>query len=109
VACHDISDGGIAVALAEMAIGGDVGCDVSLPRTGRLRSDAALFSESNSRWVLEVRKGKEKMLPKDRRTRLTKIGVVGGDSLAMRTSRALVDTKVDKLASSFGSTLWRMV
>ena len=30
-ACHDISDGGLAVALAEMSFGGGYGADVSLP------------------------------------------------------------------------------
>ncbi len=29
VACHDLSDGGLAIALAEMCIGGDIGADIS--------------------------------------------------------------------------------
>jgi phosphoribosylformylglycinamidine synthase len=45
-ACHDISDGGLAVALAEMAIGGGLG--------GRIRFDGDLFSEAPSRFLLEV-------------------------------------------------------
>jgi phosphoribosylformylglycinamidine synthase len=56
--CHDLSEGGLAVALAEMALAGGLGASVSLasvPRTPRASSDfALLFSESPSRFVLEV-------------------------------------------------------
>jgi phosphoribosylformylglycinamidine (FGAM) synthase-like enzyme len=57
-ACHDCSEGGLAVALAEMAFAGGLGVDVDLLRVptapGHLRDDAVLFSESNSRFVVEV-------------------------------------------------------
>ncbi|HIH01517.1 TPA: phosphoribosylformylglycinamidine synthase II, partial [Thermoplasmata archaeon] len=109
VACHDLSDGGLAVAAAEMCIGGDVGADIRLDRLGGLRSDAKLFSESNARWLVEVRKGKERQLPKDRRTKVTKLGTVGGSALVMGSGRKLVDVEVDRLGRSFGSPLWRMV
>jgi len=109
VACHDISDGGLAVASAEMCIGGDVGANMSLEKLGRLRSDVKLFNESNSRWLIEVRKGKEKQLPKDRRTKVVKLGRVGGSSLVIGSGRRLVDLEVGRLAKSFGSPLWRIV
>jgi phosphoribosylformylglycinamidine synthase len=56
--CHDLSEGGLAVALAEMALAGGLGAQVSLG--GVLRADDAasdfvlLFSESPTRFVLEV-------------------------------------------------------
>jgi phosphoribosylformylglycinamidine synthase len=57
-ACHDCSEGGLAVTLAEMAFAGGWGAEVdlsSVPRTGDVdRDDMILFSESNSRLVLEV-------------------------------------------------------
>jgi phosphoribosylformylglycinamidine synthase len=109
VACHDISDGGLAVALAEMCIGGDVGAEIDLSGMEKLRSDARLFSESNSRWVVELRKGKEKQLPKDRKARVVKLGTVGGHSLRISANRTLIDTEIDKLAESFNGTLWRLV
>lgn len=43
-ACHDISDGGIAVALAEMSFRGSIGCRVSVP--GNFRTDKLLLSET---------------------------------------------------------------
>ncbi|MFQ6075727.1 MAG: phosphoribosylformylglycinamidine synthase subunit PurL [Candidatus Bathyarchaeia archaeon] len=56
-ACHDISEGGIAVAAAEMAIGGDLGMDLFLRRVPAYRverNDYVAFSESNSRFLVEV-------------------------------------------------------
>jgi phosphoribosylformylglycinamidine synthase len=55
--CHDISEGGIAVAATEMAFAGDVGLDINLeeiPANGSLPTDAILFSESPSRFLVEV-------------------------------------------------------
>jgi phosphoribosylformylglycinamidine synthase len=56
-ACHDPSEGGLAVALAEMAFAGGVGADVTdLKAVGAGLSDTArLFSESPTRFVLEVK------------------------------------------------------
>jgi phosphoribosylformylglycinamidine synthase len=54
-ACHDVSAGGLAVALAEMAIGGGIGATVHLDALGGLPADVKLFSESNTRWVIEAK------------------------------------------------------
>jgi phosphoribosylformylglycinamidine synthase subunit PurSL len=57
-ACHDMSEGGLAVALAEMAFAGGLGASVELPAVPLgeeiTRDDIILFSESNSRFVVEV-------------------------------------------------------
>ncbi len=56
--CHDLSDGGLAVALAETAFAGGLGIHVDLRRVAAeqgLREDALLFSESQSRLLLTVR------------------------------------------------------
>ncbi len=57
---HDASEGGLALAAGEMAFAGNLGIDISLknlPRTGIEADDyaALLFSESNSRFVVEVK------------------------------------------------------
>lgn len=54
--CHDLSNGGLFVSLAEMAFGGDLGVDVNLSNMEKLRIDFKLFSESNGRWLVEVSK-----------------------------------------------------
>ncbi|MBI4181065.1 MAG: phosphoribosylformylglycinamidine synthase, partial [Chloroflexi bacterium] len=57
-ACHDCSEGGIGVALAEMAFAGGLGAVIQLkvvPLGGAIeRDDFILFSESNSRFLVEV-------------------------------------------------------
>lgn len=50
--CHDLSEGGLAVAAAEMAFAGGLGLELELP-TG-LAPHVQLFSESNTRFLLEV-------------------------------------------------------
>jgi phosphoribosylformylglycinamidine (FGAM) synthase-like enzyme len=109
VSCHDVSDGGLGVALAEMCIGGDIGAEIDISRMEKLRSDVRLFSEGNSRWIIELKKGKEKLLPKDRKVKVVRFGSVGGDRLTISASKKVVDLEVSKLAASFNSTLWRML
>lgn len=56
-ACHDLSEGGLAVAAAEMAFAGGHGVEMDLvdvPARNSKRNDFILFSESNSRFLLEV-------------------------------------------------------
>jgi len=61
-AMHDCSEGGIGVAASEMAFAGGLGMDLFLSevpyrRQGQdknLRDDHVLFSESNSRFIVEV-------------------------------------------------------
>jgi len=58
VSCHDCSEGGLAVALAEVAFAGGLGIEADLrglPKSDDCsRTDAQLFSESNSRYIVEV-------------------------------------------------------
>ena len=54
-ACHDVSEGGLAVALAEMAIGGRLG--VSVEQLPVDDPTVALFAESTGRFVCEVAPG----------------------------------------------------
>ena len=63
--CHDMSEGGLAAAVAEMAFAGGFGANVGLkdvPVSSDVeRDDTILFSESNSRFLVEVEpKNKEK-------------------------------------------------
>jgi phosphoribosylformylglycinamidine synthase II len=110
VACHDISDGGLAVALAEMCIGGDIGADIDIAKMGGMRTDFKLFSESNSRWLIELRKGKERLMPKNRTAKVQKLGAVRGDSLRITSSgRPVVDLDVERLSRAFNETMWRLM
>jgi phosphoribosylformylglycinamidine synthase len=56
-ACHDLSEGGLAVSAAEMAFSGGYGLELDLrriPQKALNRDDFILFSESNSRFLVEV-------------------------------------------------------
>jgi phosphoribosylformylglycinamidine synthase len=56
-ACHDLSEGGLGVTAAEMALAGGYGVELDLrkvPAEALDRDDFLLFSESNSRFLVEV-------------------------------------------------------
>ena len=60
--CHDCSEGGIGVAVAEMAFSGGLGMELDLanaPRDAEVTSDdVLLFAESNSRFIVEISRAK---------------------------------------------------
>ena len=62
-ACHDCSEGGLAVAVSEMAIGADKGANIFLAQVpqspGGMLTYEVLFSESPSRFIVEVAKDKK--------------------------------------------------
>jgi phosphoribosylformylglycinamidine synthase len=66
LAVHDIGLGGLGAALAEMSVLGGVGVEVDLERVpcrGCLRVDEVVFSETQARYVIEVRaEGVEEVL-----------------------------------------------
>ncbi|MBD3321944.1 MAG: phosphoribosylformylglycinamidine synthase, partial [Chitinivibrionales bacterium] len=56
-ACHDISDGGLGVALAEMCFSGEFGASIELaeiPQQGCTTDTELVFSESPARLLLEI-------------------------------------------------------
>ena len=54
--CHDVSDGGLAAAFAECAIGGAIGADLDLSMMAKETDEEAamLFSESAGRFIVSV-------------------------------------------------------
>jgi len=63
-AIHDCSDGGLGVSLAEMSFAGGLGAEVFLQQvpyiSNNKRDDFILFSESNSRFIVEVKRDRQK-------------------------------------------------
>jgi phosphoribosylformylglycinamidine synthase len=81
-AVHDLSDGGLAVALAEMAIAGGVGATVE---SGGL-AHAFFFGEDQGRYVLTAAPAETAAIAEEARrlgVPLSRIGVTGGDSLRL--------------------------
>jgi phosphoribosylformylglycinamidine synthase len=89
VGVHDCADGGLAVALAEMAFGSDVGFSVDLagvPIAGPALTPAEVcFSESTSRVVLAVASSdlaRVLAMATDAGVPVAEIGEAGGDRLS---------------------------
>ena len=110
-ACHDTSEGGIGVCLSEMCIGGDIGAEIDLSDKGNdLRSDFKLFSESNTRWVIEVNKNKkqdfEKLL-KSNSVSFVCIGFIGGKNLIIKDDKkTIINLDVKTLRDSWRKPIW---
>ncbi len=57
-AVHDCSQGGIAVALSEMAMSGNIGCEIDIskiPKDGNISDNDLIYSESHGRYILTVK------------------------------------------------------
>ncbi len=82
-AAHDLSDGGLAVALAEMCIAAEAGVDASSVEVGA-RRDAALFGEAQSRFLVATAQP-EAVVAQAAAAGVpaTVLGVVGGDRLRL--------------------------
>ena len=109
--CHDISEGGIGVCLSEMAIGGDIGANVDLSKVCKnLRSDFKLFSESNTRWIIEVKKEKQNDFEnnmKKNNTPFIQIGKTTGDNLIVKDNgKDLINLQLAELREKWKNTIW---
>jgi phosphoribosylformylglycinamidine synthase len=90
-AVHDLSDGGLAIALAEMAIAGKIGATIdALP--SNISKTAALFGEDQGRYVLAAGQGEAERIIADA-IRLgipaMVVGATGGQSLNLPGERPL--------------------
>ena len=107
-ACHDLSEGGLALALAEMCIGSGIGADVSI--AGRMRPDVALFSESNTRWVCEVAPEDAAAFEDGFRSMsiaVQRIGTTKGDTLSITyNDRRLATLPCDEMYTAWQEPIW---
>ena len=95
-ACHDLSEGGLAVALAEMCVGG-FGCKIDL---SELRGEdyVKLFSESNTRWLVEVENAEEFVgFMRSKGLNAYAIGVVEGDEIVIRNCFSVSVEEVERV------------
>ncbi len=93
-ACHDISDGGLAVCLAEMCIAGQMGATIELQSE---QPHAALFGEDQSRYIVSVKPDYANMFAANAEAAgvsFARIGEFGGKAL---TIGALISISVDDM------------
>lgn len=111
VSCHDISEGGIGVCLSEMCIGGNIGAEIDLTEISILRTDLKLFSESNTRWIVEVKSGLEKDFEKIFNNLKTyKIGKVRGRRLTIQDyNKKYIDLNISNIKNAWDETFWKMM
>ena len=99
---HDCSDGGLAVALVESAIAGDVGLALEAELVGRL--DASLFGEAGARAVVSVAAESAdglRPIANERGLAASKIGAVGGDRLRI----GAIDLPLSAASDAWNSAL----
>lgn len=116
-ACHDISDGGLAVALFELC---GAGCDVDIAHFIHADYDAsehnllaALFGEGGHRWLVAVdsaRKGWLRTAALHEGVPLVPMGRTGGGKLTIRNGDGVViEAAMDKLSEAYDTALERLL
>ncbi|WP_075215675.1 phosphoribosylformylglycinamidine synthase subunit PurL [Mongoliimonas terrestris] len=88
-ACHDLSDGGLGIALAEMAMAGSLGAKVSLDG---ITPHVALFAEDQARYLVTVPAGQAEAVAADAQSAgvpVVRLGTVGGDALNLGAAGAI--------------------
>lgn len=109
-AAHDCSEGGLAVTLAEMAILGGIGAEITLDSL--LRPSSLLFSETQSRVVVSARPDKVEELQELARTfqvPLTILGTCGGKVLSISLGlRCLVSLSLEEMEAGWGKLTTRL-
>ena len=110
-ACHDLSEGGIAAALAEMAFSGGFGTEIKLKAVPCKvkRNEIILFSESNTRFIAEVRKEDKKIF--ENLMKGVSIGLLGevSEKKGLRVygleGKKVIDADIDKLKEAWQKPL----
>lgn len=109
--CHDLSEGGLGVSAAEMAFAGDLGMQINLKKikTPIKRNDFLLFSESNSRFLVEVAPNKQKDFERvTKGIQISKIGELTQEKdfvVLGLNGKKIIETSTDELKNSWKSGL----
>jgi len=112
---HDCSKGGLAVAVAELCMTNQIGCNVLLNKVPgeKLTDDRILFSESHSRYLLTINekniKKLENILKKNKVT-FQIIGKFGSKKIQfVHGTKSIIDLDVDKAQKTWFNSLKNMV
>jgi phosphoribosylformylglycinamidine synthase subunit PurL len=90
-ACHDLADGGLYVALAEMVLASGIGADLEVPEECDT-SSGWLFGEEQARYLLAIapdRLGAALELARRRGVLARRIGTTGGAALTLDRGNAI--------------------
>lgn len=110
-ACHDLSEGGLVVALSEMCYGTNLGLEAFLnevPARKTAKDHELLFSESPTRFLVEVEKEKKSEFEKAMKAcNLGLIGCVSDKARLVIHSKAdscIIDLSVDEINKAWMKT-----
>ena len=112
---HDCSKGGLAVAVSELCMTSQIGCNVSLDLVPgeKLSFDRILFSESHSRYLLTVEKkniSKLEKILKNNKVSFKTIGKFGGEKIQFTNNdTSVIDLRVDKVYKTWINSLRDLV
>ena len=83
-ACHDLSDGGLLVGLAEMALASKRGLDVDVTQAGAVPMHAWLFGEDQARYLLATDDADAVLAAADKAgVAAVRVATVGGDTIRL--------------------------
>ncbi|MCT6844787.1 phosphoribosylformylglycinamidine synthase subunit PurL [Bombella apis] len=100
-ACHDVSDGGLIVALAEMAMAGDRGCILEKGPAG-LAEHVYWFAEDQARYVLATKQADAVLeAAQAAGVPVSRLGRIGGDVLKLDGVMAVSVEHLRKQHASF--------
>ncbi len=104
---HDLSDGGLATALAESLFGTNLGAEVDLSVFENLTTEAKLYSESHSRFVVSISPENKQEFEKIFGNFAFYLGKLNdsGNLSIKENSRTIIEMSVDQLEKSAQSTL----
>ncbi len=86
--CHDVSDGGLLIAIAEMAMARGVGAEIALP--AGVRAHGFLFGEDQARYVVATTEPDAFLAAaKAAGVPATRLGITGGDTLTVTGAGAI--------------------
>ena len=112
---HDCSKGGLSIAISELCMINQIGCNISLEKIPgeKLDSDKILFSESHSRYLLTIENknlSKLEETMKKHNVSYSLIGEFTGNSICFtRDSKPIIDLSVDKAQKTWYNSLKEMV
>ena len=112
---HDCSKGGLAIAISELCMINQIGCNVSLEKIPgeKLDSDKILFSESHSRYLITFENNNLQKLEETLKKHGVSYSLIGqftGDSICFTgDSKPIIDLSVDKAQKTWFNSLKDMV
>ena len=107
LSCHDCSDGGLAVAVAEMCIGGHVGAEIDTAMMEGEDFRVKLYSESNSRWVVEVDGADVARFTEVMGADAVLIGITKGDALRIKDNGT--EIPVEDMRRAWSDPMWSIM